>query len=833
MKSWLRFILAISARRLINDKSYSLFNITSLALAISFVSLALSWISLIYSSSLNWRDQHELYALQFRSGMAQTMFNSAQINSLRHALDFYKLANSSMELALAKRDETDFRFQPSDQTGKNERIAYYSYSTSLPKLLALRLSAGTLPEAGGDQVLVSAAFAKQHFYQPEQALQKVVYHGDQVWKIVGVLDADFTLPEPLAARRQGGLAAAVFVPSDFSREQASLTQQELFLNLSLFIRTKQATTTIEKFAYDFVRKQNSVSPVQVQLYSLPDFVIGDEVKTASLILYAALALAFTAFIGISLSNLARYLNRANEGFIRQALGAKPGQMRVFELTELGLIVLTAAFFALLMSSGLLYLTRAHLPLDYIQGLSYRLPLAIVACTVLSFLALGLLCLATNFVQAANSRAGLSPWMLRGLRAVLALQLVLALVIISVINLSLEGNWKALQASAGRDLQDLYWLGMEFPSSYSEASLREPLQNLKQQLMQTTQAPEAAIAYTDSAIRLRGVSDGYMGKEPDRQAVISENDDGSYQEVSTADQLNATTYSYFVSLIAAEANFPRMLGLALHSGRRYSESESNTVLLTQAAQRAIWGDVLPVGEEWLMPAARRLKSRKANWHHELRAVGVVKDGRISNAAEMMIADKLMPVVFIPLSNLEKEPRSFETLKLGILYRSKEELALSETQAQSLLAKAGLRPEQFKLSVLSQEARVYLLENLFSALLAVFLNCLVILTLVLGAIAAIHFTCHAQRAEIGVRLALGAHDASVYRLFFKRELLPHFILLGVLSSGSLLVSAIFLKGALLMPVVLSSLIIALALISGFVLAMRQVLHLSATTLLNQGE
>jgi putative ABC transport system permease protein len=221
--------------------------------------------------------------------------------------------------------------------------------------------------------------------------------------------------------------------------------------------------------------------------------------------------------------------------------------------------------------------------------------------------------------------------------------------------------------------------------------------------------------------------------------------------------------------AVDPTYFSVLGLELESGRTFTAAEAGNgqrvAVVSASTARNLWGSADPVGRTLL----RRASFGQSAQDVEYRIVGVVED------AQLRLLGSIEPYYV-----LEPTPRAEK-----LLIRSRMDYAATAAAIRDVVRR--LDP--------ALPAPLYPLEaNLdrwrgISAILAALAGSLGVIALALagvGIYGVVSFFIGQRLREMGVRLALGARAASIYRLVFRRTMVPVVVGAAVGAGGAVALS-----------------------------------------------
>ncbi len=325
----------------------------------------------------------------------------------------------------------------------------------------------------------------------------------------------------------------------------------------------------------------------------------------------------------------------------------------------------------------------------------------------------------------------------------------------------------------------------------------------------------AIAYRNSKSVTRAYRDvqRYLSDEPGvASAALTSKVPLSVSTVGLSLKQNAVAVPLKQD-VAAELRvisdgYLKTMRIPLRQGREFTAHDTadsrQVILVSDGLARLLWPGRQAVGEIIRIP---ELEGRIAGW----QVIGVVADVR-SNG----LLSEAPPVLYIPLQQVATNPWHWIEQSLYLVARMRSEtvngagvLARALKQVDPELPLGDVRTMQQRL------ARSASLARLYALILALLGGCGLLLTAA-GIYGVTAYFVSRQRAEIGVRLALGASTRAVLLLVLRQGMRPVMWgaaigLLGSLLAARLLASELYGVSAT-DPVTLSGVVLILIIAAG---------------------
>jgi putative ABC transport system permease protein len=235
-----------------------------------------------------------------------------------------------------------------------------------------------------------------------------------------------------------------------------------------------------------------------------------------------------------------------------------------------------------------------------------------------------------------------------------------------------------------------------------------------------------------------------------------------------------THSEEAGLIACDENFLQTLELRLTRGRWLSESEVRTAqyagVINQRLARELFGEANPVGQQVRVKAFKSITQPPQD--SDFQIVGVVAD--MKNAGPQQPA---IPMVFLPytvrggpalLLKTTVDPASLRNaVQEQIWAVNRDEIVGLASPLEDFLQRFAYSTPEFGLLICTPLASIALL------------------LVVIGVFSVMAYTVSLQTHEIGVRMALGAHQGNILNMVLAEgaRLLATGIVLGLFASYGL--------------------------------------------------
>jgi predicted permease len=636
------------------------------------------------------------------------------------------------------------------------RARYSTVTNSFFQILGVQpalghgFSAGDEIPGGGKVFLVSNAVWRGVFGGDPRAIGNAYLLDGESYTLIGVMPPGFDFPKgcgiwvPTSTLGESGLHDRIshaFHVMGRLRPGTSVAQAEAQIGT---VQERLATTYPKTDADWHVRAQ-----------PLLDEIVGN-VRTSLLVLLGAVGfILLIACVNVVNLLLSRALGREKEFAIRSALGA--GRMRLLrqQLTEVFLIVAISILLALPLARwGLalaVSLTSAHLP----RMESFRLNVSVLgfllAVAALTTILVGLM----PALQASrhNPQAALGESQYSGgngrrsrriLGALVVSEVALTLLLLCGAGLMLQSFVRLIRVNPGFRPEHLLTMKIALPGSAYPKS-------------------EQTSAYLDRLLaRLRALPGVQSAAAATTLPLSGESDWGTFLIAggSTPDWANASAASWR----GVSVDYFRTLGVPLLRGREFTRADvknQNAIIINEAMARKFWPAADPIGQRVLI----------GHRPSPLEIIGIVGDARgvglnAEPKPEMYTALRGFWYAFLVLRT-NREPSSMASTVRDQVASLDKGVPVYRIATMDRLLSRSVAPDRFNLFLL----------GLFAAL------ALVLATV--GIYGVLAFGVGRRTHEIGIRLAMGAHQDDILQLVVRQgmKLVLVGIVLGIAGALAL--------------------------------------------------
>jgi predicted permease len=761
----LAFDLRDALRSFRHDRAYTLTVILTLALTIGATTAVFSIVNGVLLTPLGYTESNRLVALRERwreAGNHPYEVNDRHANYWReHARSFESMAQYITRAAnLTGRGEAA-------QVNISRANATLFDVLRTPAAIGRTLTLADEAEGAPDVIMLTDVSWRRRFGADPSVVGQAVVLDGKAYTVVGVLPADFALPDKRANEPVDG-----FVPLRPTAGWLGDHNNQAIARLRPGVTLEQARAELDVLqaqvaaivAKDFHEPYTLTSVV----IPLTEHIVGGARRGLLLLLAAIGAVLLIACSNLANLSLTRTIGRLREVAIRSALGASRGRLIVKALIEQLLLAAIGGALGLWVASMALRLFIETAPVDLPRVDAVALDLRVLAFAAAVSIFAGLLValvpawrLAGRDVQAtlrAQTAAVASDRRsLRSQGTLLALQVALSVTLLVVTALFGASLVRVLNLDRGFIADRVLAVDLALPATrYATERVRQPVYDRLLAAVHTL--PGVRAATTTSALPLRGNSGSNF--------IIPEGKTWTLSEMPSAN----------FRFVAPE--FFRTLGLEVKRGRAFTETERDPkrpapVLISEPTAARMWPGEDPIGKRF----SRRIPNEQG-----FEVVGVVAEAR------MTFLDRQPPLmVYIPywwrsrptlsmLIKTEVEPTSLIAGVRRVVHGVDPEIAVGDARPLEQLVEASIASRRYQ----TQLFVVFGLAALFIAAVGVY-----------------SVTSHGvsrRRREMNIRVALGAQMSQVVQLIVRQATTPVIVGLvagvaGALSVGGVVASLLF--------------------------------------------
>lgn len=593
--------------------------------------------------------------------------------------------------------------------------------------------------AGAENALViSHGLWRGRYGGSRDALGRRLVIGSQPFTIVGVMPPDFDYPR--GAEAWTTLRADASVETNPAFREGILRDVDLVARLRAGVTLEQARSELQAFvtALEAGLPPDSARGLRPVVRAYEDVVVGD-VRPALLLLFGAVGLVLL----IASANVANLLllrgeSRRQELALRAALGAGPGRLARQLLAESVLLSLAAGVVGLAVSRWLLQIVLALVPGGLPRVESVRVgPVVFLFTLGLALLTAGLAGVAPALATAradlaselrAFRQAGGGAVARKGRRALVVVQVALAVAVVAAAGLLTRSLVHLQSVDMGLAADRLVFVDLSGP-----AAPKQPARSLPQFLDDVVTRLEAVPGIAGATAVNTPPFAGTGGW--DLPHFTAEGQGFEQAERNTPLNLESVRPNYFATL-----QVPLLRGRVFSVDDRTGAPEV-AIVSEDVAARA-WPGEDPIG--------KRLKFGRPDSGESWRTVvGVVRPTRYRELFEPR------PTLYLPAAQ-------FIMSAPMLVLRTSLPPGLVPEIVRTRVHAADPNLDVTRVTTFADRLAGPLARPRFNAFLAVAFGVTALLLSTIGLYAVVAAGVRRRRTEIGIRVALGATRADVYRL-----------------------------------------------------------------------
>ena len=618
-------------------------------------------------------------------------------------------------------------------------------------------------------VILAESLWRRRFAGDPSIVGRKINLGGATYTIVGVLPPDFEFPkQPGNAGNRPGARMEMFRPLAYRPDQTSIHNGDL--NLTAIARL-HPDISIERARAELAAAEAALeaqiggdtwrmAPI---LLPLQQKLTGD-VRQSLIVLMAAVgAVLLVLCVNLANLSLSRAAGRARESAIRTALGASRWQIARQSLMETGVL---AAFggglgivFAVLGWQRLLAAAPFDLPRVHEASVDGRVLLFALGTSAFTALLFGILPALRSASSGAPyetlkstsyANAG-GPSGLRLRNVLVAFEVGLCAALLVTAGLFLSSFVRLTTIPRGFDIERVLAVDVALPGTkYTKEA--DTARFFETVLDQARALPGVESAAVSSYLPLQG--------ESWIDIIRTENDARSAAQLPSAN-VRFISPGYF-----------KTLRIPLRAGRDFAPSDRSrlTAMISQSLARKLWPNADPIGRK-LIDVGRVLE-----------VVGVVGDARSTSLDRNPVDMLYIPLWQRPqisssiLVRTTMDPKSIAAALRAAVWSADGDVPVPEERTLEQIMSASVARRRFQMMLV-------MLFAIAALALAAF-----------GTYGVVSYAVARRRAEIGIRMALGAGQARVLRLVLRQGMTPVFagLAVGALAAvaiGSYVSSLLF--------------------------------------------
>jgi predicted permease len=684
--------------------------------------------------------------------------------------------HSKSFVAMAALEEYDMPLETGGAGGRAMQVDVMSATPGIFAVMGVQPSLGrgfteSEGQKGHERVAVlTDALWRGQFDADAGIVGRTVKLNGFPYTVVGVMPASFRMPSTWGGKE----SLSAMVPMAFDKDLLEETMGDLNyfglarLKPGVTVAAANAELDAEQHAIASTLPANEKATLSAVLTPWQEDLVGGSRKALLILLGAVAGLLLVGCVNIANLLLARAAGQKQQMAVAAALGARRGEMLRMAMRETVVLASAGCGLGMLLAMMIVPLMQQYLPpelsfrgglqLDW-TGAGCALLLAVMAALLAGAAPAWMVSrTAPQEVLHSESRLGSeSRGSKRARRVLVGVEVAVSVALVLMTGLVVASLTKLMRVDRGFDAERSLALKVELPQeNYPNRAKRAVF--YRDALAKLNALPGVEQAALTSVLPLNGDGWGDMAQLPGDTRPWTQLPGESWRWVSP---------NYF------EAIHLRLIRGSLFN---YSEWGQNEAVLSERTAKALWGDKNPVGQQF--------RRAGAEGEAPFTVVGVVADARtvtLAKADPMLI---YVPYWFRADSNG------------GIVVRTRQAPgAMAESIRKAIWSvDAGVAVPEVRL--LSGMVADSVADRRFEMDLLLVFAVSALLLAGLGVYGVVTYSVVQRQREIGLRIALGAQRANIYRLILREGLLP--VAMGAAAGTAVALASSRLVASLLFEV-----------------------------------
>jgi predicted permease len=648
-----------------------------------------------------------------------------------------------------------------------EQIGVAQHTANLFSLLGVQPMLGRtlLPveeQPGHDVVLLTAGLWRRRFAADPNIIGRAIPLDGRPYTVIGVLPAGFTLPSTQLFGRFRGTSHPIeaFVPFGWTADQLSEIEGDHnyvgIARLKPGVSIAQGVAEMNTLQHAIGQQTPDHTDFTTTLSGLQQYLTGSSRNVLLMLLAAVATVLLIGCVNITNLLLARAASREHEAAVRSAMGASPAQLMRSAVTEPLLLsgagCLLGLVFATLALPSIAHSLPSTLPLLHPLRMDASLVLFAIGAALVSALLCGLLP-AIRFIRShpqqalrAEGRTASESAGGKRVRRVLVMGEVAASVMLVVLaGMFLLSLYRLLRVDRGFTSEHVIAADVALPDKqYGKPAQREAF--YERSLDRLRQLPGVRSAGVISVLPLDGDRWGDMISLPSDTRPVFARPLATYRWLS--------------------AGYFETMQIPLVAGRFFTQDDlgKNVAVISERAARVAWHGQNPIGQ---------LFRRGDPDQKPFRVIGIVGDVRAVDLSKQPPAMVYVPLTFRSnntgsfVIRTANDPGAMSDAIREAIWSIDAQVPVPEVRTMATIVDGSLAARNFQLH-----------------LLLAFAACALVLA-ALGIYGVVAYSALQRTRELGIRIALGAQPAQIYRLILEDGVAP--VLFGAIAGIGLAVLA----------------------------------------------
>jgi predicted permease len=756
-----------SLRALGRDRGFTIVALLTLALGIGATTAIFSVVNGVLLRPLTYREPDRLFTIHEVIPQLSKLYPELPVNPL-HLLEWRKRCASFEQLAELG------SFSPTlTGLGQPEQLGGARVSANLFSMLGVQpqLGRGFLEEEDrpgrGDVVILADSLWRRRFgADPSIVGHKIALEGHP-YLVVGILPASFHFPSGNQLDRLMALHPKVEVFKPLALDLKDVGAEGDFNYIAIgrlkkSVSRERALAELNVVQADIAKAFKDKGELRAALSPLQDQMVGP-VRRGLLVLLGAVG-SVLLIVCVNLANLSlvRGAGRSREFAIRTALGGGRAQLLRQPLVESLLLAVVGGGLGLLSSLWVMDVLIKRAPMnlprmDEVRLDGYALAFALLISAVTGLLfgmlpALRMTRVAPQEVLKTGGRSATEAQQGTRLRGLLvSAEVALSTVLLMVAGLLIASFMRLMNVDKGFPVERLLVLDLNAKGARYEKDVSRT--EFYRRVLAAVQALPG--------VRSAGITNGLpLQGETWIDVIWLPGDTRPMFERLTAN-------SRFIS-----PDYFKTVGIPLRAGRPFDEGDRNkdVVIVAQRTADRLWPGQNPLG--------KRLYRGEEKQGDVIGVVGDVRTSLQQGPVLTVYFPYWRESLYEPslLVRTALDPRSVAASVRAEIWKIDPEIPAQQMKTMQEIISVSAAPRRFQM------------------LLVVLFSSAALLLASLGIYGVVSYTVAQRTNEIGVRVALGARSADVYRLVLRQGLSPVLAGLiagvaGALALGRLLSSLLF--------------------------------------------